>query len=102
MRTLIRLVSAAARALNNLLGNLTEAATKGVAPKENIYAVHANVEWGKQWIILAVDTFLHGGRIRVTTMDLVMLVIFIASSVIARRIQATSVTMPVDHMAASG
>lgn len=99
MSLILRLASRLARALNNLLGNVTEAVTEGVSPKENVYAVHANVEWGKQWIIAAVETLLYGGKIRVTTVDVVMLVIFIASTVIARRIQATSVTMPSRNMA---
>lgn len=93
MSFLVHLASTVAKAINSILGDVVEAATKGVAPEENIYAVNANVEWGKQWLITALDILLHGGRPTITTIDVVMLAIFVASTVLARRMKAASSTV---------
>lgn len=91
MNFLIRLASRIARAVNSFLGQVTEAATTGVMPEPNVHAVHANVDWGRQWIVTAVDTLLRGGKVQITSIDLAMLAIFVASTVLARRLQATRV-----------
>lgn len=91
MNTIMNLLRAAGRAIGRFLGQVQEAASEGVMPEQNLYAVHANVEWGRQWLITAFETVLRGGRIQVTTLDLVMLAIFVASTILARRGSATPV-----------
>ena len=94
MNVLLRLVARAARALSDLLGQVTQAATEGVLPDQNIHAVHANVEWGHRWVLTAVETVLRGGHVQITTPDLVMLAIFVASTILSRKISATRVMVP--------
>lgn len=91
LKFLVRLIAQAARAINSFLGQVTEAVTEGVAPEQNAHAVDANVEWGRQWLLTALETLLRGGRVQVTTVDVTMLVIFVASTVLARRMKATRV-----------
>lgn len=74
------------RLLVDVARSVTRAVEEGSMPYQlSPTAMEENVSWGRRWIASAVVSLIAGETIKISRIDVVMLVLFVASVVVTRR-----------------